>query len=61
MELKGLEVNTGKTKVMTGGEGTGTVEESGKWPCGVCKQGVGRNSLFSAQNARNGYTENAVE
>ena len=45
MECKGLKVNIGKTKVMTGGEGTGTVEESGKWPCSVCKRGVGSNSL----------------
>jgi hypothetical protein len=45
MEAKGLKMNVGKTKIMIGGEGTGDVEESGKWPCGVCKKGVGRNSI----------------
>jgi len=45
MEAKGLKVNVAKTKIMVGGEGKGDIEESGKWPCGVCGKGVGRNSL----------------
>ena len=45
MEAKGLKVNIGKTKVMVGGEGTGAVEETGKFPCGVCGKGVARNLL----------------
>ncbi|MBJ5627073.1 hypothetical protein JGG67_22900, partial [Salmonella enterica subsp. enterica serovar Derby] len=45
LETKGLRVNVGKTKVMVGGEGPRRVEETGKWPCGVCRKGVGRNSL----------------
>jgi hypothetical protein len=45
MEAKGLKMNVGKTKIMIGGENTGDVEESGKWPCGVCRKGVGRNSI----------------
>ena len=45
MEAKGLKVNIGKTKVMVGGEGSGAVEETGKFPCGVCGKGVARNSL----------------
>jgi hypothetical protein len=45
MEAKGLKVNVGKTKIMVGGEGTSDVEVSGKWPCGVCKKGVGSNSV----------------
>ncbi|MBJ5695539.1 hypothetical protein JGG83_23085, partial [Salmonella enterica subsp. enterica serovar Derby] len=45
LETKGLRVNVGNTKVMVGGEGPRRVEEMGKWPCGVCRKGVGRNSL----------------
>jgi hypothetical protein len=50
MESKGLKVNIGKTKVMIGAEGTGTIEARGKWPCGVCKKGVGSNSLKCTAN-----------
>ncbi|MBJ5468736.1 hypothetical protein JGG40_23790 [Salmonella enterica subsp. enterica serovar Derby] len=45
LETKGLRVNVGKTKIMVGGEGPRRVEEMGKWRCGVCRKGVGRNSL----------------
>jgi hypothetical protein len=45
MESKGLKINTGKTKVMVGGEGLGKVEVTCKYPCDVCGKGVGRNSL----------------
>jgi hypothetical protein len=45
MANKGLKVNPGKTKEMIGGDGQGVQEESGKWPCGVCHNGVGRNSI----------------
>lgn len=45
MELKGLRVNMGKTKVMCCNVGTGQMENSGKWPCGVCRKGVGANSI----------------
>ena len=44
MELKGLKVNIGKTKVMTCGDDTGGVQRSGKWPCGVCEHRVDVNS-----------------
>ena len=40
MELKGLRVNIGKSKVRIG-----QAEETGKYPCGVCRQGVGDNSI----------------
>ena len=40
MELKGLRVNIGKTKVMRCKVRIGQAEESGKYPCGVCRQGV---------------------
>ena len=38
MELKGLRVNIGKTKVMRCQVRIGRAEESGKYPCGVCRQ-----------------------
>src|SRR3989442_2685527 len=41
---KGLRVNIGKTKVMNCRVGVGQVENSGKYPCGICRRGVGRNS-----------------
>jgi hypothetical protein len=45
MEEKGLRVNMGKTKVMRCRVGTGEVVKSGKFPCGVCRKGVGANSI----------------
>ena len=45
MELKGLRVNIGKTKVMRCQVRIGQAEDSGKYPCGVCKQGVSDNSI----------------
>ena len=46
LEAKGLRMNTGKTKVMFSCSIKDKVEEKGKWPCGVCKKGVGNNSIF---------------
>ena len=45
MELKGLRVNIGKRKVMRCQVRIGQAEESGNYPCGVCRQGVGDNSI----------------
>jgi len=45
MEAKGLKVNIGKTKVMASGKACGEVERTGKWPCAVCRKGVGVNSI----------------
>ena len=45
MELKGLRVNIGKTKVMRCQVRIGQAEDSGKFPCGVCREGVGDNSI----------------
>ena len=44
MELKGLRVNIGKIKVMCQMR-IGQAEDSGKYPCGVCREGVGDNSI----------------
>lgn len=45
IEMKGLRVNMGKTKVMRCQVGVGKVDNSGKFPCGVCHKGVGTNSI----------------
>ena len=44
-ESKGLKVNVEKTKVMKCTYNVTQQEKSGKWPCGVCNKGVGRNSI----------------
>ena len=46
LEAKGLKMNTGKTKVMFSCSMKDKVEEKGKWLCGVCKKGVGNNSIL---------------
>ena len=45
LEEKGLRVNMGKTMVMICQVKSGQVMDSGKWPCGICKKGVGSNSI----------------
>src|SRR6184192_3456594 len=45
LKEKGLRVNLGKTKVMNCKVGVGQVENSGKYPCGVCREGEGDNSI----------------
>ena len=37
MQVKGLKLNTGKTKLMVDG-GDGVVSELGAWPRGVCSE-----------------------
>jgi len=44
-ESKGLKVNVGKTKVMKCTNLPEQGDNTGKWPCGICKKGVGRNSI----------------
>ena len=48
LEAKGLKMNTGKTKVMFSCSMKDKVEviTEGKWPCDVCKKGVGNNSIL---------------
>jgi len=46
LEVKGLKMNTGKTKVMFSCSMKDRVEEKCKWPCGVCKKRVGNNSIL---------------
>ena len=59
IEGEGLRVSIGKTKVMNCKVGLGQVENSGKYPCGVCRQGVGDNAIC-AHLARNGFTRDVV-
>src|SRR5881296_254517 len=45
LKEKGLRVNIGKTKLMNCKVGVGQVENSGKFPCGICRKGVDVNSI----------------
>ena len=45
MEKKALRVIMGKTKLMVSGSNLDVLRKSGKYPCGVCQAGVGRNAL----------------
>ena len=46
MEKKGLRVNAGKTKIMICSMGLDLLQSSGKFPCAICRTGVGSNSIF---------------
>ena len=46
MEQKGLRVNMKKTKIMYSGPNLASLVDSGKWPCSVCRKGVGNNSIL---------------
>ena len=45
MEQKGLRVNMKKTKFLVSGAGLNVLKDSGKFPCAVCRKGVGANSI----------------
>ena len=45
MEEKDPRVNVTKTKVMRCWKINGQIENSGKWPCRICKKGVGTSSI----------------
>ena len=45
MEAKGLGVNAGKTKVMQCRVNRFQSEDSGEYPCDVCRKGVGDHSI----------------
>ena len=45
MEKKGLRVNMTKTKFLISGVGLDVLKDSGKFPCAVCRSGVGNNSI----------------
>ena len=45
MEKKGLRVNMGKTELMVFGSNLDVLRKSGKYSCGVCQAGLGRNAI----------------
>ena len=45
LESKGINVNMTKTKFMASGLGLDILQDSGKFPCAVCRTGVGRSSI----------------
>ena len=49
MERKGLRVNMKKTKLLISGPGLDLLKDSGKFPCAVCRSGVGTNSILCSQ------------
>ena len=49
MESKGLRVNMKKTKFLISGTGLNVLKKSGKYPCAVCRSGVGNNSIECSQ------------
>ena len=46
LEDKRLRLNAAKTKVMISSIQVRSSFEVGRWPCGVCREGVGSNSIF---------------
>ena len=45
-ESKGLRINMNKTKVLHSNHNTFRKVDPSEWPCGVCKKGVGSNSIL---------------
>ena len=45
LEEKGLKMNTGKTKIMESQKSRKKQVKNGRWPCSVCRKGVGRNAI----------------
>ena len=46
LAIDDLRVNLGKTKIMVSSCDVGKIREQGKYPCGVCRKGVGVNSVY---------------
>ena len=46
LEAKDVRVNMRKTKIMISGVELQTLRDSGKYPCSVCRKGVGSNSIY---------------
>ena len=49
MERKGLRINMKKTKLMVSGLGLDLLHDSGAFPCAVCRNGAGVNSIQCLQ------------
>ena len=46
MELRGLKINIGKTKLMVSGKENQAATPTGQYPCAACNRGVGANSIL---------------
>ena len=46
LEAKGLRVNMGKTKILCSRHDVKPKVDKSKWPCAVCRKGVGSNSIL---------------
>ena len=49
LESKGLHVNMTKTKFMASGLGLDILQDSGKFPCALCRTGVGSSSIWCSK------------
>ena len=49
MESKGLRVNMIKTKFLISDVGLNLLQDSGEFPCTICRSGVGVNSIECSQ------------
>ena len=49
LEAKGLIINTRKTKIMVTRVDLQTLKDSAKYPCSVCRKGVGSNFIYCSQ------------
>ena len=59
LESKGLHVDMTKTKFMASGLGLDILQDSGKFPCAVCRTGVGRSSIRCSNATCGSITRNA--
>ena len=48
VELRGMKVQLGKTKLFISGKRSKEATSSGQYPCAVCNRGVGVNAIFCA-------------
>ena len=46
IETKGLRVNVNKTKLVCSKHNSSVKSDPLKWPCSICRRGVGINSIF---------------
>ena len=46
IKIKGLRINMSKTKILISDHDLVAKSDPVKWPCGVCRKGVGKNSIF---------------
>ena len=49
MEKKSLSVNAGKTRIMWCKVSMAKAEDSREHPCGVCRKGIGDNSILCVE------------